>query len=58
MFPDEDFENVKERIKKKKYFRFKKELTQNKIKELRFLGDKSIRFEEQITQILSTQKFI
>ena len=50
MFPDEDFENVKERIKKKKYFRFKKNLTQNKIKELRFLGDKSIRFEEQITR--------
>ena len=50
LFPDEDFENVKERIKKKKYFRFKKNLTQNKIKELRFLGDKSIRFEEQITR--------
>ena len=50
LFPDEDFENVKERIKKKKYFRFKKDLTQNKIKELRFLGDKSIRFEEQITR--------
>ena len=50
LFPDEDFENVKERIKKKKYFRFKKDLTQNQIKELRFLGDKSIRFEEQITR--------
>ena len=50
LFPDEDFENVKEKIKKKKYFRFKKDLTQNKIKELRFLGDKSIRFEEQITR--------
>jgi len=50
LFPDEDFENVKERIKKKKYFRFKKNLTQKKIKELRFLGDKSIRFEEQITR--------
>ena len=50
LFPDEDFENVKEKIKKKKYFRFKKELTQNQIEELRFLGDKSIRFEEQITR--------
>ena len=50
LFPDEDFKNVKERIKKKKYFRFKKDLTQNQIKELRFLGDKSIRFEEQITR--------
>jgi len=50
LFPGEDFKNVKERIKKKKYFRFKKDLTQNQIKELRFLGDKSIRFEEQITR--------
>ena len=50
LFPGEDFKNVKERIKKKKYFRFKKNLTQNQIKELRFLGDKSIRFEEQITR--------
>ena len=50
LFPDKDFESVKERIKKKNYFRFEKELTQNQIKELRFLGDKSIRFEEQITR--------
>jgi len=50
LFPDEDFENVKDRIKKKKYFRFKKELTQNQIEEFRLLGDKSIRFEEQITR--------
>jgi cell division protein FtsI (penicillin-binding protein 3) len=50
LFPDKDFESVKERIKKKNYFRFKKELTQNQIKELRFLGDKSIKFEEQITR--------
>ena len=51
LFPEKDFESVKEKIKKKKYFRFKKELTQNQIKELRFLGDKSIRFEEQITRL-------
>jgi len=50
LFPDENFKNVKERIKKKKYFRFKKELTHNQIEELRLLGDKSIKFEEQITR--------
>ena len=48
LFPGKDFESIKEKIKKKKYFRFKKKLTQIQIKELRFLGDKSIRFEEQI----------
>ncbi len=51
LFPDEDFKNVKKRIKKKKYFRFKKELTYGQIEELRLLGDKSIRFEEQITRL-------
>jgi len=51
LFPGKDFKNVKERIKKKKYFRFKKELTYNQIEELRLLGDKSIMFEEQIIRL-------
>ncbi len=51
LFPYEDFKKIKEKIKKKKYFRFKKELTHNQIEELRLLGDKSIRFEEQITRL-------
>ena len=51
LFPDEDYKKVKKRIKKKKYFRFKKKLTYNEIVEIRLLGDKSIRFEEQITRL-------
>jgi len=51
LFPDENYKKVKEKIKKKKYFRFKKRLTYNQIEELRLLGDKSIRFEEQITRL-------
>ena len=51
LFPDEDYKKVKKRIKKKKYFRFKKGLTHNQIEEIRLLGDKSIRFEEQITRL-------
>ena len=51
LFPKEDYNKVKQKIKKKKYFRFKKELTHNQIEELRLLGDKSIRFEEQITRL-------
>ena len=49
-FPEQNFENIEKRIKKKKYFRIQKELDQNQIQELRLLGDKSIRFEEQITR--------
>ena len=51
IFHDIDFNKVKKRIKKKKYFRLKKELNQNQIDRLRFLGDKSIQFEEKITRI-------
>ena len=55
IFPDIDFNKVKKRIKKKKYFRLKKELNQNQIDRLRFLGDKSIQFEEKITRIYPQQ---
>ena len=51
LFPGEDYNKVKKKIKKKKYFRFKKRLTHNQIEEIRLLGDKSIRFEEQITRL-------
>ena len=51
IFPEKDFSKIKERIKKKKYFRFEKILSQNKTDQLRILGDKSIRFEEQITRV-------
>ena len=55
IFPYIDFNKVKKRIKKKKYFRLKKELNQNQIDRLRFLGDKSIQFEEKITRIYPQQ---
>ena len=51
IFPSKNFSEVKKRIKKKKYFRLKKELSQNQFKKLRLLGDKSIKFEEQLTRI-------
>ena len=51
IFPDKDFNNVKKRIKKNKYFRLEKKPSQNQIERLRLLGDKSIRFEEKITRI-------
>jgi cell division protein FtsI (penicillin-binding protein 3) len=55
IFPDKDFNEVKKKIKKKKYFRLEKQLTQKQIEKLRFLGDKSIKFEEQITRIYPQQ---
>jgi len=50
IFPGKDFKEVKERIKKKKYFRLERNLNQNQVEKLRLLGDKSIRFEDQITR--------
>ena len=55
IFPDKDFKEVKKKIKKKKYFRLEKQLSQKQIEKLRFLGDKSIKFEEQITRIYPHQ---
>ena len=55
IFPDKDFSNIKKRIKKKKYFRIQRELRQDQIERLRNLGDKSIKFEEQITRIYPQQ---
>ena len=51
IFPDKDFSKIKKKIYKKKYFRIQRELSQDQIKKLRRLGDKSIKFEEQITRI-------
>ena len=51
IFPNKDFNNIKERIIKQKYFRLEKKLNQNQIERLRNLGDKSIEFEKQVTRI-------
>jgi len=50
IFPDKDFKKIRERFKKKKYFRLQRQLNQSQIEKLNLLGDKSIRFEEQITR--------
>jgi len=55
IFPDKDFNEVRKKIKKKKYFRLEKQLRQKQVEKLRFLGDKSIKFEEQITRIYPQQ---
>ena len=55
IFPYKYFNEVNKKIKKKKYFRLEKQLSQKQIEKLRFLGDKSIKFEEQITRIYPQQ---
>ena len=55
IFPNKDFNKIKKKIKKKKYFRLEKELSQNQIERLLLLGDKSIQFEKQITRIYPQQ---
>ena len=55
IFPEKDFNNIKKKIKKNKYFRIEKGLRQDQIERLRNLGDKSIEFEEQISRIYPQQ---
>ena len=51
IFPKKDFSKIKKRINKKKYFRLMLDFNQNDIEKLRLIGDKSIKFEEQIIRI-------
>ena len=44
-FPDLPFENIKEKLNGKKYFRLKKRIDQNEKKKLWALGEKAIKFE-------------
>ncbi len=50
IFPEKDFTKIRERFEKKKYFRLHRQLNQGEIEKLNLLGDKSIKFEEQITR--------
>tara|TARA_Y100000590_G_scaffold109706_1_gene125043 strand:- start:21738 stop:23423 length:1686 start_codon:yes stop_codon:yes gene_type:complete len=58
IFPNKDVGLIKKKIKKKKYFRLEKKLEQHQIEKLRRLGDKAIRFEEQITRIYPHQNLL
>ncbi|MDC3185361.1 penicillin-binding protein 2 [Candidatus Pelagibacter sp.] len=51
IFPDQDINKIKNKIKKKKYFRIKKQITSIEKEKLKSLGDKSIFFEDQISRI-------
>ena len=51
IFPDQDVNKIKKKIKKNKYFRLKKQITSIEKEKLKLLGDKSIFFEDQISRI-------
>ena len=51
IFPSKDVNEIKSKIKKKKYFRIKKQITSIEKEKLISLGDKSIIFENQISRI-------
>ena len=51
IFPNKDYEEIKKKIKLNKYFVFEKKIDEEKIKKLKFLGDKSIIFEDRIRRI-------
>jgi cell division protein FtsI (penicillin-binding protein 3) len=51
IFPKKNFNEIKRKINQKKYFRLMLNFSQNDIEKLRLIGDKSIKFEEQIVRI-------
>ena len=55
IFPNKDFSTIKKKIRNKKYFRLQRGLRQDQVEVLRHLGDKSIKFEEQITRVYPQQ---
>ena len=55
IFPNKDFSNIKKKIKKKKYFRVQRGLRQDQIEKLRNLGDKSNKFDTQVTRVYPQQ---
>ncbi len=51
IFPNKNFNIIKKKIEKKKFFYLEKRLTEEENKKLRLLGDKSLIFEEKISRI-------
>ena len=51
IFPEKDFDEIEIKFNKNKYFHIDKQASQEQIKKLKFLGDKSIQFDQSITRI-------
>ena len=57
ILPNLNFEVVEEKINKRKFFWLSKKLNQKKLNQLRLLGEKSIRFEKQVSRVYP-QKYL
>ena len=51
IFPDKNYEQIKNKIKKNKFFWFEKKISEENYEKIMKLGDKSIRSEEKITRL-------
>ena len=51
IFPDKDYELIKRKFKKNKFFWFEKKISEENYEKIMMLGDKSIKSEERLTRI-------
>jgi cell division protein FtsI (penicillin-binding protein 3) len=51
IFPDKNYEIIKSKLKKKKFFWFEKKISDENYEKIMMLGDKSIKPQEKITRI-------
>ena len=51
IFPNKDYESIKFKFKKKKFFWFEKKISDENYEKIMMLGDKSIKSEEKLTRI-------
>ena len=51
IFPNKDYESIKLKFKKKKFFWFEKKISDENYEKIMMLGDKSIKSEEKLTRI-------
>jgi len=51
IFPNKDFEEVKKKLNKNKFFKFKKNISSINYEKIMSLGDKAIRPEEKLTRL-------
>ena len=51
IFPDKDYDLIKSKLKKNKFFWFEKKISEENYEKIMMLGDKSIQAEEKLTRI-------
>ena len=58
IFPDKNFSEIEDRLKKIKFFYIEKNISDEKYEQLMKLGDKSIKVEKKILRLYPQKKFI